>query len=329
MDRIPPELHHRVCKYLSLTDLNSYRLVNKQFGSVGAANLFRQLVLHASFASVGHILAIAAHPLLRQHVQSLVWDANMWTLASARLPWDPPREQRIEQWLAEQLNVGPAEKAKYQIELEFELGRQYMQYRENIAEESTVTRKRLTTAYLNPILARFCQLSEIKIENVPFTILDGKINKSKLGNPCYQGEVPARVGNVLIARGEGMWKEDLPAGLPAQHAFETSLQLDTCPMKVLEVNHMHWKYFEPSISFVGCGNRASSLNDTLTTLSMTLTTYSEDPEEAEMSLCRKAMKSGALKSFIQGLRNLKDLTILMPYKSDQYCGAVHLSEQQN
>jgi hypothetical protein len=123
-----------------------------------------------------------------------------------------------------------------------------------------------------------------------------------------------------------MWKEDLPTGLPAQHAFETSLQLDTCAIKVLEVNHMHWKSFEPSISFAGCGNRASSLNDTLTTPSMTLTTYSEDLEEAEMSLCRKVMKSGVLKSFVQGLRNLKDLTILMPYKLDQYCGAVHLSD---
>jgi hypothetical protein len=81
VDRIPPELHHRVCKYLSLTHLHSYRLVNKHFGSVGAANLFRQLVFHASFASVGRIHNIAAHPLLRQHVQSLVWDANMWALA--------------------------------------------------------------------------------------------------------------------------------------------------------------------------------------------------------------------------------------------------------
>ena len=107
---------------------------------------------------------------------------------------------------------------------------------------------------------------------------------------------------------------------------------DSCKIKVLEVNHMHWKTFEPSISFKACDNRGSSLFDTLTTLSMTLVTYSEHPEDSEdldeidIRQCRRAMKSGTLKLFIQGLQNLRDLRILMPYESEEYCGAVNLSD---
>lgn len=239
--------------------------------------------------------------------------------------WPERRRQRIEQWMADKLDVHPAEKTKSKRELDFEVSRQYLQYCDRTTKEARVIKEKLTTTYLMPIFTRLCKLSEIKIMNGNFSISDGSMLKEKPADPYDRSLVPAPSGTLLFARGEGLWEEDLPSGLLAQHAFEISIMSMAHGLKKLEVNHAPWQAFQPSTFFKGRANGANRLRYTLTTLSMTLTNFARQ-DMVPGGLCRQAMKMGTFRAFIDGLQTLKDLTILMPCEFEEaYLGAVNLS----
>lgn len=88
MDSLPPELHHQVCGYLPRKDLPSYHLVNKRFGDVGAASLFKSITFHAIYRSFFQVSALASHLSIHKNVKELIWDANVWEMGSIVSDYD-------------------------------------------------------------------------------------------------------------------------------------------------------------------------------------------------------------------------------------------------
>lgn len=81
---LPPEVHRIIAQYIHSADLPSYRLASKICASIGTKELFSSLAFHCSSASTARIDAIKACEHLNKYVDSLVWDANFWSIPNVR-----------------------------------------------------------------------------------------------------------------------------------------------------------------------------------------------------------------------------------------------------
>lgn len=81
---LPPEVHRIIAQYIHSDDLPAYRLASKLCASIGTEELFSSLAFHCSAASTARIRAIKACEHLSKYVDSLVWDANSWSIPNVR-----------------------------------------------------------------------------------------------------------------------------------------------------------------------------------------------------------------------------------------------------
>jgi hypothetical protein len=81
---LPPEVHHIIARHIDFADLPNYRLVSKSCAEVGTPELFRTISFHCSSASMARIDAVKACEHLNKHVNTLVWDTNMWSIPNVR-----------------------------------------------------------------------------------------------------------------------------------------------------------------------------------------------------------------------------------------------------
>ncbi|RMZ89498.1 hypothetical protein DV736_g3277, partial [Chaetothyriales sp. CBS 134916] len=78
MDRCAPEILHHIFKRLeSLSDIATLRLAGRKYATVGAEYLAPSVCFHASRSSIERLNAFVEHPVLRQHVQSLVFEGSL------------------------------------------------------------------------------------------------------------------------------------------------------------------------------------------------------------------------------------------------------------
>lgn len=328
MEHMPPELHHSVCDYLPLEDVRKYRLVSKAFALAGATRLFRQLTFHASFDSFNRVYAVATHSVLRRHVKSLLWDANLWDLGEDVTCFEEYKgylsrrhgPEEMEKAFAKLIGIGQhASLRMYQLDIVFELRRQYELYCQCKAEEATVLKQCLNADSLTIILHRFLNLEEIKIADGAHQDRSGKIFKSWPDSGFHElrGQELGKIH--LLVRGEGSWRDTLKSGLSAQRAFENGMTAAGFQLRALEVNQFSWRMFESNADFV----QLAKLCPNLSSLKLTITAQTDKVDHVEE--CRVLMKNGKLKEFITALTGLRDLDVAFPHNSDEYEKAVNLA----
>jgi hypothetical protein len=81
---LSPEVHRIIAQYINSADLPNHRLVSKVTAEIGAEELFGNITLHCSLASIARIEAIKACDHLNKHVKTLTWDTNFWNISSVR-----------------------------------------------------------------------------------------------------------------------------------------------------------------------------------------------------------------------------------------------------
>ncbi len=77
---IPVEIHRMIAVLLDSPDLTAYRLVCKSFADIGKEHLFRVTSVHCSHSSTRRIKEIKEHAEIREEVEVLVWDTNLWKI---------------------------------------------------------------------------------------------------------------------------------------------------------------------------------------------------------------------------------------------------------
>ncbi|MCJ1359124.1 MAG: hypothetical protein MMC33_009124 [Icmadophila ericetorum] len=102
MNPLPPELVHMICKLLPVDSIPSFRLVHPVWADVGLHYMIPEVHIVLLPSSLARLQAIAQHPVLRQYVYSVVYEANMlpkfknatqWNrraLGGIDLPEEPP-----------------------------------------------------------------------------------------------------------------------------------------------------------------------------------------------------------------------------------------------
>ncbi|KAF2124629.1 hypothetical protein P153DRAFT_360833 [Dothidotthia symphoricarpi CBS 119687] len=334
MKYLPPELHYEVCEYLSLEDIRRYRLVNKTFSHVGAAKLFRQLTFHASDESLNQVCAVAAHPVLRKQVKSLIWDANLWDIGTYGSSFEEFRNytsdhsrsglQEMEHKLARQLNVSRDQLVlEHQSEVESEVQRHYGLYQARRIDEQRVLRERLTAICLRPILRRFLGMEKISIHNGDYY----KWCPKRWPDYYWGGDhvLPETKATELLARGEGAWQDNLGSGLPVWHPFEHSIIAVGHQLKELVVDHLSWKTFQSEFRVSMLARHCPGLVSLKLAVAVEAG-YGTKIEVNNSGQCRSIMKNGQLAGFIAGLSKLQVLEIRFPYYARTYVAAVELSD---
>jgi hypothetical protein len=81
---LPPELHRIIVCHIDYADLPNYRLVSKSCAEIGTPELFRAIAFHCSSTSMARVDAIKACEHLNKHVNTLLWDTNMWCIPNVR-----------------------------------------------------------------------------------------------------------------------------------------------------------------------------------------------------------------------------------------------------
>jgi hypothetical protein len=81
---LPPEVHRIIARHVDFEVLPDYRLVSKSCAEIGANELFRTMAFHCSSASIVRVNAVKACEQLNKHVNTLVWDTNMWSIPDVR-----------------------------------------------------------------------------------------------------------------------------------------------------------------------------------------------------------------------------------------------------
>jgi hypothetical protein len=81
---LPPEVHHIIARHIDFADLPNYRLVSRSCAEIGTPELFRTISFHCSSASMARNDAVKACEHLNKHVNTLIWDTNMWGIPNVR-----------------------------------------------------------------------------------------------------------------------------------------------------------------------------------------------------------------------------------------------------
>ncbi|KAL8895462.1 MAG: hypothetical protein Q9207_008164 [Kuettlingeria erythrocarpa] len=74
---LPAEIWHTICTHINRSSLPSLRLVCRKLAEIAAPHLFRELYVNWLPRSISDITAVAAHPVLRQHVKRLVFELSI------------------------------------------------------------------------------------------------------------------------------------------------------------------------------------------------------------------------------------------------------------
>jgi hypothetical protein len=217
LDHMPNELFQPICRLLEREDLCNFRLVNRLHGFRGAAELFRRLVFHASWASVFRIWSIAYSPVSKE-VKTLVWDTNMWTLGgrvtclddfkSYAAPHHRTMRKRIrdlEKTMAEELNVKPSQMhTTYRSLVDSEIHDQFVQYQRHTQEETAVLNWIVFAGDFGQTLRFFHNLRTRRVVNGRFSLSEDETIEE---NPTDLNSIqvlPVTSGKSLRARGEGL-----------------------------------------------------------------------------------------------------------------------------
>ena len=335
---MPPELLHEVCENLPRKDLPSYRLVNKVFADVGAAGLFKRIIFHASFASFFRVSHLAAHPQLHKYLQELVWDTNVWEMDVIVPDYDAFRA-RVKHKVYAYHSLGmhasdpgsrytPVEHftASHQAKLESQVQQAYILYQQRKAEESVVLKDHLTGDRFSAVIRQFPSLREVKILNgaiTTWTEPDEVCSSTPLW-PDWSSEVPDRMSDEVIARGEGCWEVNLKTGLPAHHAFQQSLLAFGDQLKTLDICHLSYKSFASDLNVARVARHCPNI--TTLKLVVLVRVGRDNVAEDHTEDCRVLMKNGVLKEFLAALHKLNDLTLWVTHKSREYVQAVDLAD---
>lgn len=73
----PAEVWHLICTHVNRLSLPALRLVCRKLARIAASHLFRELYINWLPQSISDINAVAAHPILRQHVKRLVFELSI------------------------------------------------------------------------------------------------------------------------------------------------------------------------------------------------------------------------------------------------------------
>lgn len=303
MDRLPAELLAEIGHHLPLEDLPSYRLVSRAIAAIIAPQLFHELVFHASNASFNRIHAVAAHPVFRDYVKSLIWDSNVydrgidtfeeWTRGygdEIYVPVDnfPDEEDDLshEKYVDEDLEKN--------IDEMFERRQQFTIYQQKVREEVDVMNhllKGATAAHVFGLLKNVTQL---------FTC-NGSFKRSRdaiwTDGPGREPKNPKYENDYTVTRGihENYHYTKKPGG---SEALINGVNSMGHHLVSLSVFNLAYTTFDPT-EFPS--NLASGLPKLK---SLQLNILCEGREE-----CRNIMRHGCLKSFIGGLKLLEELDI--------------------
>ncbi|MCJ1381529.1 hypothetical protein MMC17_004640 [Xylographa soralifera] len=111
MDHLPIEVLHTICAHLAVEDVLIFRLLATLYAAVGAQYMLSTVSIAFLPESFARLKAISEHPVISQHVETLVYDlcrlpeitdfqdykhkVHGPTNEDIHIPWPPPPESDI------------------------------------------------------------------------------------------------------------------------------------------------------------------------------------------------------------------------------------------
>ncbi|CAI6336711.1 unnamed protein product [Periconia digitata] len=316
MEQLPLETLMGIGDWLPREDLQNFRLVNKAFAAAAAPLLFRQLVFHSSYASFNRVHNVAVHPVLRKYVKDIVWDANMYESGLNNIAlWEHKTHSGYHRMFhltpygdvveyEQMLPDGEKETLKDNMAV---MTKQYMTYRQKIAEENNFMEHILGILTTKFVLDRLTNLTTLRI-------MTGRFERG-VGNTIFKPwnefgcEVPHTPGNEYHARGRTSNCGILPSGPPGHKALICGIRSMGRTLTSLHIDHLMYMSFDHGIFPHDLATHLPNLKF----LELHIMTRVLDDENDVVALSPsdfdEYLKQGALKAFIGGLVSLSGICI--------------------
>ena len=180
MESCPPEILHAICSLLASADTASFRVTSKCLAAVGAHYLVRNVTFHLSPDSLERLEKISDHPVLRQHVTSLIYEAaTLYSVPSlsfytellkgpadySQRPKSPPADASPRELRLYERNERKWRRGNLKALSERQLEKQFNVYSEACRAQNSAMRSKLDVAAMSKAIPRFPRLQSIHLYN--------------------------------------------------------------------------------------------------------------------------------------------------------------------
>ena len=246
MSSLPSELIHMTCKLLPVDSIPSFRLVHPVWADVGLHYMIPEVHLVLLPSSFARLQAIAEHPVLRQYVSSLIYEANTlpkfenfaeWRLpaiGNIKLPRKPPQgasERDIRAYNRALDKAYPEEFPRA------EAMKAWKAYRKLYKGQEALRRSGEDVMIIQEAIARFPRLS-----NVGVLIMAPPRCSCECHHISSHGQNAYASGLVHPAE---VWNNNLYNGIRATKTLLTGAALGTTKLTTLELRNIGWGFSDP------------------------------------------------------------------------------------
>ncbi|KAJ4358256.1 uncharacterized protein N0V89_002836 [Didymosphaeria variabile] len=300
---LPVEIHNIISSHLARDDILRYRSASKRLADIGAQYLFKSLVFHASYHSLGCIESIGYREHLRHFVETITWDTS--SLGLDVLSFDEWKH-RIGSLTPHQLWMLRETWERAQSSEHEDIGKcnnrflrdQYERYRNLVAEGQEV--QDLHLAELADLLAPFPRLTSIIVEKKRYHVANATSER------------------LEIYSNEGLLKRSMlhhHRWMPYKHSTDmfplvaalNAAQASACQLETRNINfHV---FSQPNYMEHLQHIRVSQI--TRLDLRFALHDATFDPQESSMNImnCKTVLRQGYLRDFLRKFVSLRSLSV--------------------
>jgi hypothetical protein len=239
---LPPEVHLIIARHIDLADLPNYRLVSKSCAQIGAPELFREIAFHCSSASMARAEAINACEHLHKHVNTLVWDTNMWSIPNVRDYHEWVRYFKEKAALRILRNWDWMLEPDQMLEIAHSHS-EWEHYLDCVQDETAAKHWR----HLEAFFGGFKSLYKLRVLNGAITTTSCGIHKTDVYVP--KSEAP-----LAYYRGESLYNHDaISLQRPGAWAFSVFERFESIAWRLtkLRMDGVHWEVFSITSRAIG------------------------------------------------------------------------------
>ncbi|KAI0476123.1 hypothetical protein GGR56DRAFT_456045 [Xylariaceae sp. FL0804] len=287
MDRVPPEIWHVLCTFLTVDELLNFRLVNKAFADIGAAYMLPEVTFYMHHEELDRLHEISLHPIFSKNVYSLTYFAQALDCPKVSLQEflrDHKKDLRWDSKLRERnLNTQ-------------QLMTEYRKYEDAVERQTTIMNAKLDIAILKEVLPRFPSLRSITMS---------------ASNAFYEEKWQTQREKPLskIMRGNRMYSVHPEGSRPLEALLVANAKAKCDLISSLRAGELHWKFFRKSPAELSRMFRPLA---NLTEIELLISMESADSGVREYNAterCRKVMGKGPLRNVLKSMPHLQYLCV--------------------
>ena len=297
MDRTPPELLHMICAALEPADVPSFRLLDRRCADIGLKYLFPngQVDFYLSKSDLSRLDKIAEHPKLREHVETLQYEAH--TLDPKRKSFKQWKESVRNEYMR---NFSFRERrSKLRLSTRMDWRRHYNIYLEKMREQTEILQQ----------MQDFLTLSRVfeKCPNVRALVFSNGYafhNYRRIHDP-FEAAL-----QMPYCHFEPMGVEQLLVALIASASPYAKLAK-------LIAGTISWEFFSRADCCPSVLIRAACSSLTHLQLELTTGMTEDDIVGVEVAACRRQLEmDGSIRKFLRRIPNLEVLDLTFDFMNE-------------